>query len=123
MTTMQISRIAAGLGALLFSMFRLAGRAVPHGGRVPRRRAGTLAMLALAGWPALAGAVLPIEHWTTKAGARVYFVHAPSIPMFDVSVTFDAGGRFGPAGKEGLATLLPQPLDKAPAKPAAGTRH
>jgi zinc protease len=63
------------------------------------------AAAALALWPALAGAVLPIEHWTTTSGARVYFVHAPSIPMFDVSIGFDAGARYDPPGREGLASV------------------
>lgn len=71
--------------------------------RAWRRLAACL--LALAAWPGLAWAVLPIEHWTTASGARVYFVHAPSIPMLDVSVGFDAGGRYDPPGKDGLASL------------------
>jgi len=75
-----------------------------------RRCAGTL--LALVAWPGLASAVLPIEHWTTASGARVYFVHAPSIPMLDVSVGFDAGGRFDPAGRDGLASLTNAMLAK-----------
>jgi zinc protease len=32
-----------------------------------------------------------IEHWTTKNGARVYFVHAPELPMVDMRIVFDAG--------------------------------
>jgi zinc protease len=52
-----------------------------------------------------AQAALPIEHWTTSTGARVYFVQADSIPMLDVSVEFDAGARFDPPGKRGLASL------------------
>lgn len=32
-----------------------------------------------------------IQHWTTKNGARVYFVPAPELPMVDVRVVFDAG--------------------------------
>jgi zinc protease len=32
-----------------------------------------------------------IQHWTTKNGARVYFVHAPELPMVDMRITFDAG--------------------------------
>jgi len=52
-----------------------------------------------------AQAALPIEHWTTSTGARVYFVRADSIPMLDVSVEFDAGARFDPPGKRGLASL------------------
>ena len=32
-----------------------------------------------------------IEHWTTHNGARVYFVHAPQLPMVDMRIVFDAG--------------------------------
>ena len=32
-----------------------------------------------------------IEHWTTKNGARVYFVHAPELPIVDMRIVFDAG--------------------------------
>lgn len=63
-------------------------------------------------WPALASAVLPIEHWNTRAGARVYFVRAPSIPMLDVSLSFDAGERFDPAGRAGVASLTVSMLAK-----------
>ncbi|ODS95278.1 MAG: hypothetical protein ABS56_16335 [Lautropia sp. SCN 69-89] len=53
-----------------------------------------------------AHAALPIQHWTTSNGARVYFVRADTIPMLDVSLDFDAGSRFDPAGREGLASLV-----------------
>ena len=53
----------------------------------------------------LASAALPIEHWTTSRGARVYFVRAPSIPMLDVNIDFDAGARHDPPGKDGLASM------------------
>jgi len=52
-----------------------------------------------------ARAALPIEHWTTPSGARVYFVRADSIPMLDVSLDFDAGSRLDPAGRAGLASV------------------
>ncbi|HVL59277.1 MAG TPA: pitrilysin family protein [Burkholderiaceae bacterium] len=48
---------------------------------------------------------LPIEHWTTSSGARVLFVHAPAIPMLDVSIDFDAGGRHVARAKAGLASM------------------
>ncbi len=32
-----------------------------------------------------------IQHWTTKNGARVYYVHAPELPMVDMRIVFDAG--------------------------------
>lgn len=51
-----------------------------------------------------AGAVPVLSHWVMANGARVYFVPAPSVPMMDVRVVFDAGGaRDG--GKPGLARL------------------
>src|SRR5690606_24466570 len=50
-----------------------------------------------------ARAALPIEHWTTANGARVFFVRADAIPMLDVSLDFDAGGRLDPPGRKGLA--------------------
>ncbi|MEI7444161.1 MAG: pitrilysin family protein [Burkholderiales bacterium] len=72
-----------------------------------RPRAASLAALllplVLLLWAPLASAVLPIEHWTTARGARVYFVRADAIPMLDVQVDFDAGSRHDPAAKAGLA--------------------
>ena len=32
-----------------------------------------------------------IHHWTTAKGARVYYAHAPQLPMIDLQITFDAG--------------------------------
>ncbi len=54
---------------------------------------------------AVAQAALPIQHWTTPSGARVYFVASRGIPMLDINVDFDAGGRRAPADKAGLAGL------------------
>lgn len=72
------------------------------------------AMLGVLAVPA-ARAAIPIEHWTASTGARVYFVHSPSIPMLDVNVDFDAGTRYDPPGKAGLATLTAALLDKGAA--------
>ncbi|MBK5103949.1 MAG: insulinase family protein, partial [Burkholderiales bacterium] len=63
----------------------------------------TAAALSLAA--ATAQATLPIQHWTAASGARVYFVESHSLPMLDVNVDFDAGGRRAPAAKAGLAGL------------------
>lgn len=52
-----------------------------------------------------------IEHWTTPAGARVYFVASPGLPILDVEVDFAAGSMFDPAGKSGLAALTRGTLD------------
>ena len=80
----------------------------PAAPRAPARRAAAapapatrgvpalLLALALLLWGRLAHAVLPIEHWTTSNGARVYFVRADAIPMLDVSIDFDAGARHDP---------------------------
>lgn len=48
---------------------------------------------------------LPIQHWTTPGGARVYFVEARSLPMLDVSVEFSAGSSRDPAGRSGTASM------------------
>lgn len=60
-----------------------------------------LAALLLAPW---AGATLPIQHWVQPSGAHVYLVESPGIPMVDVQVDFDAGGRRDPSGQAGLAS-------------------
>jgi zinc protease len=52
---------------------------------------------------ALAG--IPIQHWQQASGAQVYLVESPAIPMVDVQIDFDAGGRRDPADKPGLANL------------------
>ena len=52
-----------------------------------------------------AQAALPIQHWTTSSGARAYFVESRSIPMLDINVDFDAGGRRVPADRAGLGGL------------------
>ncbi len=61
-----------------------------------------IALLAVSG---VAQAALDIRHWTLDNGARVYFVENHTIPMLDVNVEFDAGGRRDPAGKSGLSSL------------------
>jgi zinc protease len=50
-------------------------------------------------------ALLPIQHWQTESGARVYFVENHDLPMLDVSVDFPAGSAFDTRGKSGLAAL------------------
>ena len=94
------------------SLFRVAAlRAALLKARALRATAALAALIALL-WPALAGAVLPIEHWTTRAGARVYFVRAASIPMVDLSISFDAGDRYDPVDRSGLASLTTAMLAK-----------
>jgi len=48
---------------------------------------------------------LPIEHWQTSAGARVYFVASHDLPMLDVSIDFPAGSARDTRDRAGLASL------------------
>jgi zinc protease len=50
-------------------------------------------------------AAIPIQHWSQPSGAKVYLVESPTIPMVDVRLEFDAGGRREPADKAGLASV------------------
>ncbi|MDP1655793.1 MAG: pitrilysin family protein [Hylemonella sp.] len=52
-----------------------------------------------------AQAALPIQHWVQPSGVAVYLVESPAVPMVDVQVDFDAGGRRDPAEKAGLASV------------------
>lgn len=45
-----------------------------------------------------------IQHWTTKNGAKVFFVPAPELPMIDVRIAFNAGSARDKE-KPGLASL------------------
>ena len=54
---------------------------------------------------AAANAGIPIQKWTQPSGAQVYLVESLAIPMVDVQMDFDAGGRRDPADKPGLANL------------------
>jgi zinc protease len=67
-------------------------------------------------------AAIPIQHWTQPSGAQVYFVPSPSIPMVDVRLEFDAGGRREPADKAGLASVTAGMTDKGigPAREIGG---
>ena len=69
------------------------------------------ARVILAGVIALFGmhsvwAGIPIQHWTQPSGVQVYLVHSPAIPMVDVQIALDAGGRRDPTDKPGLANLM-----------------
>jgi zinc protease len=59
-----------------------------------------LCLIAAPAW-----ALLPIQHWQTKQGARVYFVEARNLPMFDVSVDFPAGSAYDTREKSGVAGM------------------
>ncbi|NBW77604.1 MAG: insulinase family protein [Betaproteobacteria bacterium] len=55
-------------------------------------------------------AALPIQHWVMPNGARVYLVESPAVPMLDVQVDLDAGGRRDPAAQAGLASIMASQL-------------
>jgi zinc protease len=57
-------------------------------------------------------AAIPIQQWTQPSGAKVYLVDSPSIPMWDVRIDFDAGGRREPADKAGLAGITAGMISK-----------
>lgn len=52
-----------------------------------------------------AAAILPIQHWQTAGGARVYFVENHDLPMLDLSVEFPAGAAYDSAEKSGAAAM------------------
>jgi zinc protease len=70
-------------------------------------------MLLLRGWAAFmllclssqALAILPIEHWQSASGAKVYFVANRDLPMLDVSVDFPAGSAYDSREKSGTAAM------------------
>jgi zinc protease len=90
-------------------------------------RTGIRAVLAWAGaWLVLgwsqAMAAIPVQHWTQPSGAGVFLVESPTIPMVDVQIDFDAGGRRDPADKAGLARVTAGMSSKGitAANPASG---
>jgi zinc protease len=50
-------------------------------------------------------AQLPIQHWQTSSGARVYFAENHDLPMLDLSVEFPAGAAYDQAAKSGVASM------------------
>ncbi|MFJ4065560.1 M16 family metallopeptidase [Pseudomonas sp. NPDC089996] len=68
------------------------------------RPANTLQSLAELDGKAPSRRQLNIQHWTTAEGARVLFVEARELPMFDLRVTFAAGSSQD-GNTPGLATL------------------
>lgn len=63
----------------------------------------TAAALATAALPARA--ILPIQHWQTANGARVYFVENHDLPILDLSIEFPAGAGYDRPEKSGTASM------------------
>ncbi len=66
----------------------------------------TIFLFSLFGLIASVQATLPIEQLESFNGARAYLVQTKSLPMVDIEVSIDAGDRYDPAGKSGLADLV-----------------
>jgi zinc protease len=52
-----------------------------------------------------AHAILPIDQLDSYKGAKAYLVETKALPMVDIEVSVDAGDRYDPAGKSGLADM------------------
>ena len=50
-------------------------------------------------------AILPIELLDSYKGAKAYLVQTKALPMVDIEVSIDAGDRYDPVGKSGLADM------------------
>ncbi len=64
-----------------------------------------LASILLLGVLSSAQAILPIEKLDSVKGAQAYFVQTKALPMVDIEISIDAGDRYDPAAKSGLATV------------------
>ena len=65
----------------------------------------SLAMVLMAGVIVSAHAILPIEKLDSFKGAQAYLVQTKALPMVDIEISIDAGERYDPAAKSGLATV------------------
>jgi zinc protease len=86
-----------------------------HNSSFGKTARGGFAAFAL-GWSLLvvagaAQATLPIQHWQTASGARVYFVENHDLPILDASVDFSAGSSRDVPAKAGIASLTAHLLD------------
>ncbi|MBU3574305.1 pitrilysin family protein [Polynucleobacter sp. UK-Mo-2m-Kol15] len=64
-----------------------------------------LAILLIAGVVTSAFAILPIEKLDSFKGAQAYLVQTKALPMVDIEISIDAGDRYDPVVKSGLATV------------------
>ncbi|MEE9326824.1 MAG: pitrilysin family protein [Cocleimonas sp.] len=55
-----------------------------------------------------------IEHWTTEAGLRIYYVHVAELPMLDMRLTFAAGSAYD-KDNLGISTMTTSMLNKSAA--------
>jgi zinc protease len=55
-----------------------------------------------------AHAILPIEKLDSFKSAQAYLVQTKALPMVDIEISIDAGDRYDPVAKSGLATVVGQ---------------
>jgi zinc protease len=67
-----------------------------------------LAMVLTVGLLSSAYAILPIEKLDSFRGAQAFLVQTKALPMVDIEISIDAGDRYDPAVKSGLATVAGQ---------------
>jgi len=58
------------------------------------------------GYFGIANAILPIDQLESYKGAKGYLVQTKALPMVDIEVSIDAGDRYDPIGKGGLADMV-----------------
>lgn len=68
----------------------------------------SLAIALMAGLLVSAHAILPIEKLDSFKGAQAYLVQTKALPMVDIEISIDAGDRYDPESKSGLATVAGQ---------------
>ena len=51
-------------------------------------------------------AIFPIEKLDSFKGAQAYLVQTKALPMVDIEVSIDAGDRYDPSGKSGVADMV-----------------
>jgi zinc protease len=59
-----------------------------------------------------ANAALPIHKLNPQNGVEAYLIQTKSLPMIDIEISIDAGGRYDPKGKSGLAAMTADLLDR-----------
>ncbi len=76
-----------------------------------------------AGTSANAATTPPVERALLPNGITLLVIRQPHLPMVVLSALVDAGSRFDPAGKEGLASLVATVLTEGTEKRAASEIH
>lgn len=111
---MKTLRFAAGLAWLSCAALVQAGHEGAEAMPGPVTSLGNLQSLKDMPRTVEARRAFTIQHWSTRNGARVYFVEARELPMLDLRLIFDAGGARD-ADKGGLAGITSRMLEEGTA--------